>query len=512
MQLLRATAIRDLDQQAIAAGTPSLELMERAGRGCAQSVQRRYPDLARREVHVLCGPGNNGGDGLVVARYLAGDGIRVRVYLTHPPEQCSDELRANLERLPATIPVVALHGTRELPDFSLCDPRDLLIDALLGVGLRGPLREPYTRIITAIRDFPGTVIALDVPSGAGDDNGQVTEPVITAQVTLTIGLPKVGLYLEPAAHHAGEIEVIPLEYPAAILDAFPPQLRLLDGTSLKPLLMPRIPEGHKGTYGKLLIVGGSRGMAGSVALAGAAALRAGAGMVTIATAASAQPIVAGFQREVMTVPLTETPDGVIAPQALRELLPWLEWADTLALGPGLTTAPSARALTGAVLDHWEGPLVLDADGLKIAGAHLDQLAECPIPVICTPHLGEAAALLGKTPEEIALRRLDTVLDAAERYRLVLVLKGYRTLIAAPGSQASISTAGNPGLATAGTGDVLTGIIGAELAQGLPPYDAARLGVWLHGTAADLAAARHGPISMIAGDVIAQLGAAIRGMG
>ncbi|HYE80121.1 MAG TPA: NAD(P)H-hydrate dehydratase, partial [bacterium] len=228
------------------------------------------------------------------------------------------------------------------------------------------------------------------------------------------------------------------------------------------------------------------------------------------TVASAQPTVAGFQREPMTVALSETPDGVIAPQALRELLPWLEWATTVALGPGLTTKPAARAFVPALLDHWEGPLVLDADGLKIAGAHLDRLAERATPVVCTPHLGEASTLLQIPKEEIQRRRLETVLEAAAQQHLVLLLKGYRPITADPEGRASICVVGNPGLGTAGTGDVLTGIIGALLAQGLGPYDAARVGAYLHGTAGDLAAEARGQISMVAGDVVDHLPGAIQG--
>jgi len=510
MQVIRTATMRELDARTIGEyGVSSLDLMERAGRGCAEAILQRYPDIERRDVHVLCGRGNNGGDGFVIARYLAAEGVRVRVYATHDPAACSDDCRTNWERLPADVLVVPLAQNRELPDFaSLLAPRDLVIDALLGVGIRSPLESPYRELVLALQGTPAQVIAIDVPTGVGEDNGQITDPCITAHWTLTIGFPKVGLYLEPAALHTGPIDVIPLDYPAPLLADYPASLQIPDPASIAAHLVARRPDSHKGTYGRLLILGGSRGMSGSVALAAEAAFRSGAGMLAVATAASAQPIVAGHLREMMTIPLPETPDGVISPLALPTLLPWLDWATTLAFGPGLTTQPAVRALVGAVLDHWAGPLVLDADALKIAGQHLGRLAGRDVPAICTPHLAEAAALLGIAQAAISTRRLDTALEAAERHQIVLLLKGYRTVIAAPTGEAVISTVGNPGLASAGTGDVLTGIIGGLLAQGLSPFEAAWVGTWLHGKAADQAALRVGEISLMARDVIRALPATL----
>ncbi|HYE77465.1 MAG TPA: NAD(P)H-hydrate epimerase, partial [bacterium] len=215
MRVLRANEIRALDQAAIQRhGIGSLALMERAGRGCAEAMLRRIDRARRRDMQVFCGKGNNGGDGLVVARYLAEEGCRVKVYLTHPPSQGTPQLRANLEKLPRAVRVVELAGGKELPEFSeLLGDDDVVVDALLGVGLQGDLGEPYRGIIASLNEFAGTVVAIDVPSGTGNDNGQVTDPAIRADLTLTIGFPKVGLYLEPATFHAGEIELIPLDYP-----------------------------------------------------------------------------------------------------------------------------------------------------------------------------------------------------------------------------------------------------------------------------------------------------------
>ncbi|MEO7994855.1 MAG: NAD(P)H-hydrate dehydratase, partial [bacterium] len=399
---------------------------------------------------------------------------------------------------------------RDIPDFATdLGDEAVVVDALLGVGIApGGLKEPLRTLITALDACHAEVVAIDVPSGTGEDNGQVTDPALHATLTLTIGYPKVGLYLEPATFYAGRIEVIPLDYPGALTDDMA-ALSILDPIEVGRLLVPRVPSSHKGTYGRLLIIGGSRGMPGSVGLAAEAAFRAGVGAVVVATAASAQPIVAGFLREAMTVALPETPEGVISPEAMRTLLPHLEWATAIALGPGLTTHPAAAAFTGALLDHWPGPLVLDADGLKIAGKRLKLLGERTLPAVCTPHLGEASALLGRAREEIQSRRLDVALESSRDYNLVLLLKGYRTVIASPEGRASISVVGNPGMATAGTGDVLTGIIGGLLAQGVAPYDAARAGAYLHGSAGDGAAAEVGEISLMAGDLIRFLPRAVQ---
>lgn len=513
MQVVRTTTIRALDKAAIEQhGIPSLELMESAGRRCAESILQRFPDLARRDVHVLCGHGNNGGDGFVIARCLDQEGVRVRVYATHPPDQCTPECRTNWERLPSHVLVVQLAQNRDAHDFRAhLTAKDVVIDALLGVGIRGDLEEPYRSLVASLEGTPAHVIAIDVPTGTGEDNGQVSEPAITAAVTLTIGFPKIGLYLEPACHLAGDIDVIPLDYPEALIASTPQLLQIPDPTVVASHLVRRTPGSHKGTYGRLLILGGSRGMAGSVALAAEAAFRAGVGMVAVATASSAQPTVAALVREAMTIPLEETPEGIISPQSMPQLLPWLDWATTLAFGPGLTIHAPARALVGTVLDHWDGPLVLDADALKIAGAHLERLAGRKTPAICTPHLAEAATLLDLDIDHIRTHRLDVALEAAEKHQLIMLLKGFRTVIAAPGGRAVVSTTGNPGLATAGTGDVLTGIIGALLGQGLAPFEAAWVGAYLHGAAADRAASEAGEVSLMARDVIKALRSTIRSL-
>jgi NAD(P)H-hydrate epimerase len=513
MEIVTGEQMRRIDRRTIEGlGIPGLQLMEAAGRGVAEALLHDFPDAERMGVVVLCGKGNNGGDGLVAARYLSRRNITPRILLLARADQLKGDAAHNLRR-------ALEHGleVEEVPDAAAWDlarsalkESCVVVDAILGTGVQGGARGLAATAIDEINRSRCPVAAVDVPSGIDADSAEVEGCAVHAERTYTLCRPKLPLVLDPGAAHAGIVRVIPIGIPDDAVQAENTQFEWIDSAAAAVLLPPRAAASHKGDYGHLLAVAGSPGKSGAAVLLARGALRCGVGLMTVATTTSAQERVAVQQAEIMTEPLAETADGTLAPAAADAALALVSRRDALALGPGLGTGPETVDAVRAIVRGCRAPMVIDADGLN-ALADTEGLflpSDRSPRVVLTPHPGEAARLLGCSARDVQADRIEAARGLARAHRAIVVLKGHQTLVADPGGRVAVNSTGNPGMATGGTGDVLTGAVGAFLARKLGAWDAARLGVYLHGDAGDRAAGRLGEDGVIASDLIDELPAAV----
>ena len=502
--------MRDADRRAIDdIGLPSLVLMENAGRQTVAAMEAMYSDLSERHVGVLCGRGNNGGDGFVVARTLAQRGVEVSVFLIGSVSEVRGDARINLEilgRLGLTVVEIADSQAWEL-HFSELTDCTLIVDAIFGTGLNAPVSGLIESVVADVNASGIPVVAIDLPSGLSADSHEPIGPCIEAGLTVTLAAPKLPLVLPPAETHAGDIVIADIGIPAEVIDALDgPRVELLTRGSMRELITPRSADSHKGDYGRVLIVAGSRGKTGAAHLSALGALRSGAGLVTVATPSRCLDVVASLGAEYMTEPLDEAING-LDPDNIDHLLEIAR--DVVALGPGLGQAEGTRDFIKQFVDRATMPLVIDADGLNAFASDPDRLAGREgRDVIITPHPGEMARLVGMSTDEVQASRLEIARNFATGHHVYVVLKGHRTVIATPEGKVFINPTGNAGMATGGTGDVLTGMIAAWLAQLLDAEAACKLAVYLHGMAGDLAEADEGEVSMIAGDLAAHIGDAV----
>jgi len=512
LKVATAAEMRRIDRAALETyGLPGAVLMENAGLRVVGEIRRRLRGLAGRRVVVLAGPGNNGGDGFVIARHLRQAGAFVRVYRLPGTKDDTGETAVNLAVLDRMgLSVLSAHD--EVNRTGLAQElagADTVVDALLGTGLRGKPEAAFARLIEEVNARARTVIAVDVPSGLDADTGAVRSSCIRATSTVTFALPKPGLLLYPGADYVGDLVVADISIPSALTEGI--ELSLTTPTLVQRLLPVRGRDTHKGDYGRTLVIAGARGYVGAAVLAATGALRIGSGLVTLALPASLQATAAGKLTEVMTQGLSETTAGALSGTAFPAIAELAAAARALAVGPGLTTQPETVGLIRRIVTELAGPKVLDADALNAIAADISVLREAKAPVILTPHGGEMARLLGCTASEVQADRLGVARRAARDWQAIVVLKGARTIIAAPGGETYINPTGNPGMATGGSGDVLTGIIAGLLAQGLEPLPATVAGVYLHGCAGDRAAAARGEMGLAAGDLPDELPSAIRAL-
>jgi NAD(P)H-hydrate epimerase len=511
MRILSAEQMREADRRTIDdLGIPSLVLMENAGRQVVAAMEAFFQDLAERQVAIICGKGNNGGDGFVVARTLHQRGIEVSVFVVGQVAEIKGDARLNIEilgRLGVTVVEIADEGQWELHLSEISD-HDLIVDALFGTGLKSALSGMYETVIADINGSGIPVVSIDVPSGMSADTPDLIGDCIEATVTVTLGAPKLPLILPPAEEKAGEVVIADIGIPAGIIDALEgSRVELLTREQIRTLISPRAADVHKGDFGRVLIVAGSRGKTGAAILAAQGALKSGAGLVTIATPRSVLPIVAAHAPEYMTEPLEETVDGTVH-FAAAEIVLGLA-ADVIAVGPGLGRGEGVATFVRELLDKTETPIVLDADALNAFADDPPALVGREgRDVIITPHPGEMARLVGCTIDDVQADRMGIARDFATSHKLYVVLKGYRTLIATPDGKVFVNPTGSPGMASGGTGDVLTGMLGAWLAQLLDAEAACRLAVYLHGAAGELADADQGEVSMTAVDLVQQIPEAV----
>jgi ADP-dependent NAD(P)H-hydrate dehydratase / NAD(P)H-hydrate epimerase len=493
--LFDAEEMRAADAFAIEeAGVPSLDLMERAGAGLARAAG----DLAREgPIRIVVGKGNNGGDGLVAARFLRDEGRRVDVLATADLGELRGDAKANLERLPGDAP--------EDFDPGRLEGSGAVVDALLGTGFEGAPREPVAGAIAAINAAGAPVAACDVPSGVNAATGEIEGEAVRADVTATFHGPKIGLHVAPGAFHSGEVRVIEIGIPRA---APGPRGAGLISDRVLDLVPSRRRDGSKFTSGVVVVAGGAQGLTGAPTMAALAAMRAGAGYVQVAVPASVETVFELKLMEAMTRGLPEE-DGGHVPEGAPEVVELAERAGAVVLGPGLGRMAGAIEFARAVARDVAAPVMIDADGLNAHAGALEPLRERAGPTVLTPHAGELGRLLERPSGEIEAHRLASACEAAECSGAVVVLKGDDSLVAAPGGPVAVSRGATPALGTAGTGDVLSGVIGALLAKGLDAFEAAAAGVLAHARAGREAARRHGADHTIAGDVIEALAA---GMG
>lgn len=505
-KVLTAAQMQAVDRKTTELGIPGLVLMENAGHRVVEFLQHRFAPLSRQRIAVICGRGNNGGDGLVIARQLH---TRFRpevlhVVLTASPEEMRGDAAENARMLQAC----GCPWQTDLPPEA--SAATLVVDALLGTGLQGPAKGPALDWIRRINTaFPAAkVVAVDLPSGLASDTGVVTGEYVRADYTVTFTAAKVAQAMPPASDAMGELVVCPIGTPPELFqnDAGI-SLSVVEAATIAPLFAPRKQSANKGTYGHVLVLAGSRGRTGAAAMCGVAALRAGAGLVTVASAATALPLIAGYAPELMTEALPETKDGDLSAGALQSIQKLAEKMKPVAMGPGLGTEPETQTLVRKLFAELLVPVVADADALN-ALAGTEWFGKGKLRVI-TPHPGEMARLVGKTVAEVQSDRITAARALATERQVTVVLKGQRTLIAFPDGRVWINPTGSPAMATGGTGDVLTGLVSGMLAQfGEEPEAAIAAAVYLHGLSGEIGAKQLTEQTLIATDLLRYLPQAI----
>lgn len=519
MKILTAAQMREIDRlTSEKVGIPSLLLMENAGFQLYRALSRHFPDLDRKRIAILCGKGNNGGDGLVLARQLAQRGVFAHVFLLSEALAVAGDARLQLEACRGwEIPIQEVSTLEEWEKHrERIGDYDILVDALLGTGIAKPLEGLYAAAVEAVNRCRAFVLAVDIPSGMMSDALKGGATTVRANATVTFTAPKIAHCLNDDLEAVGRLHVAPIGTPARLLDRPDFWLELLTPEEVRKLLPPRPANSHKGTYGHVAIVAGSRGKAGAAGLCARAALRAGSGLVTACVPESVQPVVAAFQPEVMTEGLAATAEGSFSAAALDALRVHLQGKDAAALGPGMTTEPSTLELVHEIVADAPVPLILDADALNALARRPGTLeGRRGQALVLTPHPGEFSRLTGVSTPDVLPSRLELSRDFARRFQVWLVLKSFRTLVATPSGEVFVCPLGNPGMATAGMGDALTGIVTSLVGRfaaggwtGVPDVTrAVLLAVFLHALAGDLAAETRGPEALTAGDVIECLGEA-----
>jgi NAD(P)H-hydrate epimerase len=510
VRILTAAQMREADRFTIEdIGIPSLVLMENAGRQVVAAIEAAYEQQLAGRIAVLCGRGNNGGDGFVVARTLLQRGVDTAVFVIGTVADVRGDARTNLDilgRLGVTVVEIADEQSWEL-HFSEISQCTLIVDAILGTGLKSAVGGMLETVIADVNAADLPIVAIDLPSGLSADTPHLPGDCVNAAMTVTLAAPKLPLVLPPGEAHAGDVVIADIGIPYEVIEGLDgPHVDLLTPEQLRELIEPRTADSHKGDFGRVTVIAGSIGKTGAAFLAGMGALRSGAGLVTIATPASCLPVVASLAAELMAAPLPEK-DGSVASGAIDHALELQH--DIIACGPGLGRTAEASAFVRALVDRATVPLVLDADALTLLAEEPGRLlGRDDRDVIITPHPGEMARLAGMSIDEVQANRLEVAADFATTHRVYVVLKGHRTVIATPAGRVFINPTGNPGMATAGTGDVLTGMVAAWLAQLLDAEAACRIAVFLHGAAGDLAEADCGQVAMTATDLLEHIGDAV----
>lgn len=505
MKVVTPEQMRRIDETTIRErGIPGAVLMDRAGKAVMREAMERFePD----SVIVVTGKGNNAGDGFVVARELQRHGIPTTLCMLRPPGDISGHALDMLNQVPGEVRRIDQPTPAALREE--LTRHDLVIDAIFGTGLNGPLRAPWDEYIHAINACRMNVLAVDIPSGLpGEGPSGLAEPgpCVRATLTVTMGLPKVGMVIDPGVRATGRVVVADIGFPRDLLEQSDIQTNLMTMEQARGVLPTRQPNGHKGTFGRVLIVAGSEGMTGAAVMAAQSAARSGAGLVYVAYPRPLGAIMESHLIEPVKIPL-EGEEGWFTEAQAGRVIAEASSMQAIAIGPGIGQRPETLGFFREVMAQVAAPMVIDADGLNLLAEDPGLLDRRPGPTVLTPHPGEAARLLNCTIEEVEGNRLDAMAELSRRCKAVVVLKGAQTVTTEPDGQRTLNPTGNSGLAKGGSGDVLTGLIAGLLAQGCEPGVAARLGVFVHGVAADVAAEKMGLRGMIPSDVIQALGSA-----
>ena len=507
MLVVTASEMSRLDRETIEQiGIPGIVLMENAARGAASFFLDAVPDLLKRQITVLAGSGNNAGDGFALARIFRNKGARVRVVCLRAPDRLKGDALTNfriLEKL--DIPVYvwdeSLEFEAQLPWIA---DSGAVIDALLGTGLNSEVQGLYRQVIEAVNELALPVLAVDVPSGLDATTGTPLGVALRATATATFGFLKTGQLIEPGLLHVGRLSVVDIGIPPSLPSLSDIRRWWLDEEFVSSWIGPRAAGIHKGTAGHVAVLSGSPGKTGAATLVCLGAARVGAGLVTLFIPSSLNPIMEVKLTEAMTIPVAETDVQTPDEAALPHILEFLEGKQVLAMGPGISLHAGTRALVRGLLKKVSCPMVLDADALTIVAEELDLLAKASSPLVLTPHPGEMARLIHGSTKDVQSDRVGGASEFAERHGVTLVLKGNRTIIAAPGGRLAINSSGNPAMAGGGMGDTLTGMIAGFVAQGAEPFQAACLATYIHGAAADARIGRIASRGLLASDVLEEI--------
>lgn len=505
MKLVTSAQMRAIDHRAInELGIPGLQLMENAGRGIAEWIREIFRDNVKgKRFAIVCGKGNNGGDGYVIARYLHQWGANVEVFLLGEREAIKGDALVNLIKLePIGLSVQPILNSPSLPDFR---KYDMVVDAIFGTGFSGEVDSAVRNVIDAVNSSGTTVLAVDTPSGLNSDTGEQPKTCICATYTATIALPKIGHYFYPGRSYCGLTKVIDIGIPAKALEGLNLSVNLTTPWQVRDLIPDREPTAHKGDAGRLFIVAGSEGLTGAATLAAQAAVKSGCGLVTVGCPKSLNDILEIKLTEAMTRSLPEVRSArCLALRGLGDILHGIRNADAACLGPGVGRHHDTKELFKRLIASLDRPAILDADGLFPFSGQPELLKACKTDLILTPHVGEFSRLCGLSTQEINQDRIKAASDFAIATGKVVLLKGAPTMIASPDGSTFVNSTGNVGMATGGSGDVLSGLIGALLALKMSAYNAAICGAFIHGWAGDLAQRAIGTFGMSAGDVISYL--------
>ena len=511
MKVVTAQEIRQIDRQTIEhVGIPGAVLMEHAGTAVVRGIREHFPECQR--IAVIVGKGNNGGDGLVIARQLAHAGQPIQIFLVSPPESFAGDALTNLQIAQnLDLPITSVLSEDELKGAkNQIASADLIVDSIFGTGLRGGVHGFIGEIIRCINETGKPVVAIDLPSGLAADTGIAEGECIQATYTVTMGLPKRGNLIHPGATFTGELEVADIGFPPSVIDAQDIQINWTQPSDAARILPSRPTHSHKGTYGRVFVAAASTGMTGAAALTSAGALRVGAGLVTLGIPKSLNPILEVKLTEGMTLPLPETAEGSLALEAKSHIIAAVERTKSvLAIGPGLSQHPETVALIHSLICEIDTPTVIDADGINALSKSTETLSSLSPQSVLTPHPGEMTRLIGGTVESLERDRIGIAQRFAETHNVTLVLKGAPTVVASGNGEVWINSTGNAGMATGGMGDVLTGLIAGLIAQRVSAFDAAVLGVYLHGLAGDIVAESIGMHGLMAGDVLNNIPKAIK---
>lgn len=487
-------------------GIPGLLLMENAGLSVVSEVEKLLGPMENKKVIIFAGKGNNGGDAFVVARHLFNKGAKITVYITSERQTIKGDAIVNLNIIEKMdIGIIELLKKAQMEELKQeLFLTDMIIDGIFGTGLRGEVRGFEAEVIESINSSGKSIVAIDVPSGTCALTGKVLGISIKAGKTVTFCLPKLGIVIQPGCENAGEMTVADISIPEEVIKSFDIKTNLIDEKIISKLIPGRHSDSNKGDYGRALFISGSIGMTGAGCLSAGAALRSGAGLVYLGVPALLTSIYEASLLEALTIPLEDNGTGVLVKKSLNQIMERVERMSVVAIGPGLSTGSDILEITSTLIKSSKAPLVIDADALNVLAADIKILKERKAPVIVTPHPGEMSRLTGISISEIQNNRIEVAREFANKFGVITVLKGARTIIAEPNGSIYINSTGNSGLSSAGTGDVLTGIIAALIAQGALPLDAAVAGVFLHGLAGDNVAKIKGEHGMIASDLINEL--------
>lgn len=497
--------MREIDRQTIEErGIPGLRLLELAGRAVAHEVIERFePD----SVILLCGRGNNGGDGFIAARYLHQNRIACKIILLAKPDQLKGDALAAWQAVPEGVSSESRDACEGLVEE--LRKYDVVIDALLGTGARGPAEGVFGEAIEAMNASKVPVVSVDIPSGLPADGQSPEGPVVRAALTVTMGPPKIGMMIHPGVQMTGTVVTEELEFPRDLLEDPQLKINVLGPADIARKLPPRPPDGNKGTFGKVLVLAGSQGMSGAAVMTAQSAGRSGAGLVYAGAVDALMPVFDLHLIEAVKVPIRSATGRHFDADSIEDALRHAEACDAVALGPGLGKGEGVREFVEAICLRCNKPMVIDADALNALAHDTSILRKRPSATILTPHPGEMARLTATTTEAVQSERMKSASDFAASHQVVVLLKGAQTLVATPGGDLYINTSGNTGLAKGGSGDVLTGLLAGLLAQGMDAADAAVSGAFIHGLAADLAAARMSVRAMTPTDLMSFFGEAFR---